>query len=303
MEEVVRVCGLQKKFGKFEALRNVSFSVKPGEVMGFIGPNGAGKSTTIRVLLGSIKASGGEARIFGRDVWRDRLEIHKRLSYVPGDVALWGNLTGAEIISVLMKLHGGGSAKRRDSLVDLFELDVKKKAKAYSKGNRQKVGLVAALAVESDLYIFDEPTSGLDPLMERAFQEEVAGLRANGKAVLLSSHILSEVDKLADSVAIIRAGEVVESGSLENLRHLTRTGVSFTTASDASALAQLPCVHDFSQKGARVTLSADSAHMADVLACAAHFDMQGFEAAPPTLEDMFMRHYGAADASQPAGMR
>ena len=227
MTEVVKVQGLQKKFGRFQALSNVTFTVDAGEVVGFIGPNGAGKSTTIRILLGIIKRDAGIAKIFGKDVWKESLEIHKRISYVPGDVSLWGNLTGGEIIDLFMKLHGSGNKEKRDYLIKRFELDPKKRSKTYSKGNRQKVGLITALSVDSDLYIFDEPTSGLDPLMEQVFQEEVAKIKEAGKSILLSSHILSEVERLADKVVIIRQGEIVETGTLDELRHLTRSTVTF----------------------------------------------------------------------------
>lgn len=293
MEELVKVQGLKKNFGKFTALHDVSFQVNAGEVLGFIGPNGAGKSTTIRILLGSIRRDGGEAKIFGRDVWKDSLEIHKRLSYVPGDVALWGNLTGGEIIDLLLKLHGGGDREKRDSLIQRFELDVKKKAKSYSKGNRQKVGLIAALSADSDLYVFDEPTSGLDPLMEVVFQEEVEKIRQAGKAVILSSHILSEVERLADKVAIIRQGKVVETGSLEELRHLTRTTVTMTTQGNIAEMANVCGVHDFNQKGNQATFSADESHINTILTEASRLGVQRFEAVPPTLEDLFMRHYEA----------
>lgn len=291
MAEIVRVEGLQKNFGKCRALRDVSFTVNAGEVLGFIGPNGAGKSTTIRILLGSINRDGGEAKIFGKDVWKESIDIHRRLSYVPGEVALWGGLSGAEIIDLLMKLHGGGDPKKRDELIERFELDTRKKAKTYSKGNRQKVGLIAALSVESDLYIFDEPTSGLDPLMEVVFQEEVEKIRKAGKAVILSSHILSEVDRLADKVAIIRQGKVVETGDLEKLRHLTRTSVTMVTEQDAAQMAQIDGVHDFRQKGSQVTFSADESLMSGILSEASRLGIQRFEAVPPTLEDLFMRHY------------
>lgn len=291
MKELVKVEKLQKNFGKFKALSDVTFSVNAGEVVGFIGPNGAGKSTTIRALLGIIKGDGGKATIFEKDVWKESLEIHKRISYVPGDVALWGNLTGGEIIALLMKLHGRGNEAKRDELVKRFELDVTKKAKTYSKGNRQKVGLIAALATDSDLYIFDEPTSGLDPLMEAVFQDEVEKLKKAGKAILLSSHILSEVERLADRVVIIRQGKVVESGTLEELRHLTRTSVTLTTLSDASALSLVQGVHDFKQKGQVVTFSADESHLNEILKKAVELGVEKFEAVPPTLEDLFMRHY------------
>src|SRR5690606_27954766 len=213
--EIVKIERLQKSFGKFKALHDVTFSVNAGEVVGFIGPNGAGKTTTIRTLLGIIKRDAGNVQIFGKDVWSDSYEIHERISYVPGEVALWGNLTGGEIIDLFLKLHGGGNKEKRDYLIKRFELDPKKKATTYSKGNRQKVALIAALSVDVDLYIFDEPTSGLDPLMEAIFQEEVEKLKNEGKAILLSSHILSEVERLADKVVIIRQGKVVETGTLD----------------------------------------------------------------------------------------
>ncbi len=291
MTEIVKVQGLQKKFGKFQALKDVSFTVNAGEVVGFIGPNGAGKSTTIRTLLGIINRDEGDVQIFGKDVWKDSLEIHKRISYVPGDVALWGSLTGGEIIDLFIKLHGGGSKAKLDYLIKRFELDPKKKAKGYSKGNRQKVGLIAALSVESDLYILDEPTSGLDPLMEAVFQEEVEKIKNDGKAILLSSHILSEVERLADKVAIIRRGEVVETGTLDELRHLTRSTVTLVTEGDIEKLATLSGVHDFVQKDGKATFSADNEAMNTILTEATKLGVTKIESVPPTLEDLFMRHY------------
>lgn len=291
MTEMVTIQGLQKKFGKFQALRDVTFTVSAGEVVGFIGPNGAGKSTTIRILLGIIKRDAGKAEIFGKDVWKDSLEIHKRISYVPGDVTLWGNLTGGEIIDLFLKLHGGGDKQKRDYLIKRFELDPKKKAKGYSKGNRQKVGLIAALAADSDLYIFDEPTSGLDPLMESIFQEEVEQLKEAGKSILLSSHILSEVERLADRVAIIRQGEIVESGSLDELRHLTRSTITLVTEGDVADMAAVNGVFDFKQTDNQATFSADNKYLDDILREASKLGVKKFESAPPTLEDLFMRHY------------
>lgn len=288
---MLEVRNLQKKFGKFAALEEVTFSVAAGEVAGFIGPNGSGKSTTIRILLGIIKASGGEAEIFGKDVWKDRQEIHKRVSYVPGDIALWNNLSGGEIIDIFMKLHGGGDKGQRDYLIDRFELDPKKKAKSYSKGNRQKVGLIAALAVDSDLYLFDEPTSGLDPLMESLFEEEVEKIKNSGKSVLLSSHILSEVERLADKIVIIRKGRIVESGSLAEMRHLTRSIITVESVNDLTVLAGLAGVHDFVQGSEQTTFSVDHQHLNDVLLTAAKIGVTKFESTPPTLEDMFIRHY------------
>ncbi|GIO24079.1 ABC transporter ATP-binding protein [Oceanobacillus sp. J11TS1] len=291
MTEIVKLQGLQKKFGKFQALSDVTFTVNAGEVVGFIGPNGAGKSTTIRALLGIIKRDAGDAEIFGKDVWKDSLEIHKRISYVPGDVALWGSLTGGEIIDLFIKLHGGGDKQKRDYLIKRFELDPKKKAKGYSKGNRQKVGLIAALSVDSDLYIFDEPTSGLDPLMEAVFQEEVEKIKQAGKAILLSSHILSEVERLADKVVIIRQGKIVETGTLDELRHLTRSTVTLVTKGDVAEMASVNGVHDFTQKDNQATFSADNQCMNDILKEATKLGVTKFESVPPTLEDLFMRHY------------
>ncbi|WP_086348292.1 ABC transporter ATP-binding protein [Candidatus Enterococcus clewellii] len=291
MTEIVRVQGLQKKFGKFQALSDVSFTVNAGEVVGFIGPNGAGKSTTIRTLLGIINRNKGEVNIFGKDVWKDSLEIHKRISYVPGDIALWGSLTGGEIIDLFMKLHGRGSKTKRDYLIKRFELDPKKKAKGYSKGNRQKVGLIAALSVESDLYILDEPTSGLDPLMEAVFQEEIEAIKKAGKAILLSSHILSEVERLADKVVIIRQGKVVETGTLDELRHLTRSTVTLVTEGDVAEMAAVSGVHDFVQKEGKATFSADNEAMNAILIEATKLGVKKFESVPPTLEDLFLRHY------------
>ncbi|KAF1293028.1 ABC transporter ATP-binding protein [Candidatus Enterococcus leclercqii] len=291
MEEIVKVSGLQKNFGKFQALKEVSFTVEKGQVVGFIGPNGAGKSTTIRTILGIIKKDGGTVSVFGKDAWKDSIEIHKQLSYVPGDVVLWGNLTGGEIIDLFMKLHGGGDHNKREELIKKFELDPKKKAKSYSKGNRQKVGLIAALSVESELYILDEPTSGLDPLMEAVFQEEVEKLKHSGKSILLSSHILSEVERLADKVVIIREGVVVESGTLDDMRHLTRSTVTIAVEGDLSTLEKLPGVHDFSIQGTQATFSLDDQHMNALLAAAAGLQVKKFEVVPPTLEDLFIRHY------------
>lgn len=291
MTEIVKLQELQKNFGNFQALSDVTFAVEAGEVTGFIGPNGAGKSTTIRILLGMIKPGGGEAKIFGKDVWKERREIHKRVSYVPGDMALWNNLSGGEIIDLFIKLHGSGDKDKRDYLIDKFELNPKKKAKSYSKGNRQKVGLISALSVNSDLYVFDEPTSGLDPLMENIFQEEVRKLKEEDKAVLLSSHILSEVERLADSIIIIRKGRIVESGSLDDMRYLTRSIVTLESDNDLSSLAYLTGVHDFEEEDVYATFSVDNEKMNTVLFEASKIGVKKFESAPPKLEDLFIRHY------------
>ena len=291
MSKIIRIQNLKKKFGKLQALSDVTFDVEAGEVVGFIGPNGSGKSTTIRILLGIIKRDGGNAEIFGKDVWKDSFEIHKRISYVPGDVSLWGNLTGGEIIDLFMKLHGSGNKEKRDYLIKRFELDPRKKAKGYSKGNRQKVGLIAALSVDSDLYIFDEPTSGLDPLMEQVFQEEVEKIKGNGKSILLSSHILNEVERLAEKVVIIRQGKIVEAGTLDELRHLTRSTVILETEKDVAGMINIKGVHDFIQNDKQAAFSADHKYLNDILIEATKLGVKKFESAPPTLEDLFMRHY------------
>jgi ABC-2 type transport system ATP-binding protein len=291
MVKLVEVKGLQKNFGQFQALKDVSFEVNAGEVLGYIGPNGAGKSTTIRILLGIIRATKGEVTIFGKDVWKDSIEIHKKIAYVPGDVYLWPNLSGGETIDLFLKLHGEINQEKRDRLISKFDLNPKKKVRSYSKGNRQKVALIAALATEAELYIFDEPTSGLDPLMEAVFQEEVKELKTAGKAIILSSHILSEVEKLADRVAVIRKGEIVETGSLDDLRHLTRYQYKVETEEKAIKLKELSYVHDLQFKDKEVTFQADSDGIDEILKTLLPYRVKRLEATPPTLEDLFIRHY------------
>lgn len=291
MDKLVEVKGLQKNFGQFQALKDVSFEVNAGEVLGYIGPNGAGKSTTIRILLGIIRATQGKVQIFGKDVWQDSIEIHKKIAYVPGDVYLWPNLSGGETIDLFLKLHGAINQEKRDQLIKKFDLNPKKKVRSYSKGNRQKIALIAALATEAELYIFDEPTSGLDPLMEAVFQEEVKALKAAGKAIILSSHILSEVEKLADRVAVIRKGEIVETGTLDDLRHLTRYQYKVETEQEAVGLKELSCVHDLQIKENEATFQADSDAIDEILKTLLLYGVKKLEATPPTLEDLFMRHY------------
>lgn len=291
MDKLVEVKGLQKNFGQFQALKDVSFEVNAGEVLGYIGPNGAGKSTTIRILLGIIRAPQGKVQIFGKDVWQDSIEIHKKIAYVPGDVYLWPNLSGGETIDLFLKLHGAINQEKRDQLIKKFDLNPKKKVRSYSKGNRQKIALIAALATEAELYIFDEPTSGLDPLMEAVFQEEVKGLKAAGKAIILSSHILSEVEKLADRVAVIRKGEIVETGTLDDLRHLTRYQYKVETEQEAVGLKELSSVHDLQIKENEATFQADSDAIDEILKTLLLYGVKKLEATPPTLEDLFMRHY------------
>ncbi|WP_252312849.1 ABC transporter ATP-binding protein [Sinobaca sp. H24] len=291
---ILETTELTKTFGRVKALDQVSIEMKEGEVYGFIGPNGAGKSTTLRVLLGAIKATSGTARIFGKDVWKDAVAVHRRLAYVPGDVNLWPNLTGGEVIDLFMKLHGTKNTKKRSELIELFDLDPAKKCGTYSKGNRQKVALVAAFASEVDLYIMDEPTSGLDPLMEKIFQQQILEARENGKSVLLSSHILSEVEKLCDRVSIIRQGKIIETGSLTDLRHLTRTTLLLETKKPPQGLSSLKGVHEITHKEEALQFQVDTEELEHVMAFVSSFGITRLESAPPTLEDLFLRHYETA---------
>lgn len=288
---VVQTNNLVKAFGKATALKGVNLEVEEGEVYGFIGPNGAGKSTTIRILLGMLRATSGTATIFGRDVWRDAVAIHERLAYVPGEVNLWPNLTGGEVIDLFASMKKQYSKARERILIDQFALDVSKKCRTYSKGNRQKVALISAFASEADLYILDEPTSGLDPLMERMFQECVLEAKSRGKSVLLSSHILSEVERLCDRIGIIRQGEIIESGTLQEMRHLTRTNLTMTTVKPPLQLEQQPGVHEVVKDGDVVTFQVDTEHLASIIQYVSTFGVTSLESAQPTLEDLFMRHY------------
>lgn len=296
MTTVIETSGLAKAYGRTHALDGLDLTVQEGEVLGFLGPNGAGKTTTIRILLGLARKTDGTATVFGRDPWRDAVALHERIAYVPGDVSVWPNLSGGEAIDFLARLRGADPKDaayrdRRESLLAAFQFDPRKKGRAYSKGNRQKVALIAAFAVPADLYILDEPTSGLDPLMEVVFRDEVSRLRAEGATVLLSSHILEQVEVLCDRVSIIRAGRVVESGTMAELRHLTRTEVSFD-AKDASALDGIAGAHDGSFADGRVRFTVDSAAVASVLRQLAARAVDGLRIAPPSLEELFLRHYG-----------
>jgi len=289
----VDVAQLKKNFGRVEALRDLNLTVPTGRVTGFLGPNGSGKTTTIRVLLGLLRADGGVARLLGGDPWREAVRLHGRLVYVPGDVALWPNLTGGQIIDVLGRLAGGLEPDRRARMIERFEFDPTKKARTYSKGNRQKVALVAALASRAELLILDEPTSGLDPIMEQAFTETIREIKAEGRSVLLSSHIFAEVEKLADQVTIIREGVTVEQGTLDQLRRRTRTQVRVTLAQPGDALAGLPGVHDYAHDGEQTSFSVDTTALPDVLARLAQFGPRALVANPPSLEDIFLSHYEA----------
>ncbi len=297
---VITVRGLVKRFGTVRALDELDLEVGPGEVHGFLGPNGAGKSTTIRSLLGLLRTESGTARVFGLDPWRDAVAIHRRLAYVPGDVALWPNLTGGETIDMLLRMRGGDPAQsRRDELLERFDLDPTKKGRAYSKGNRQKVALVAAFATDSELLILDEPTSGLDPLMEQVFNECLADHTARGATVLLSSHILSEVERLANRVTIIRAGKAVETGTLHEMRHLHRNRIQAVVTGGVPDLAGIPGVHDVTVDGQEVTCSVDPEGLPQVLAALTAAGVKELTSTPPTLEELFLDVYRPEPAAVP----
>ena len=295
-DPVIEAHGLTKSFGTVRALDGLDLVVRPGEVAGFLGPNGAGKSTTIRVLLGLLRADGGTAHVLGGDPWHDAVALHRRLAYVPGEVDLWPGLTGGEVLDVLLRLRGPVDTSRRDALVERFDLDPTKKMRTYSKGNRQKVALVAGLATDVELLLLDEPTSGLDPLMEAVVQDCVREAAWRGTAVLLSSHVLAEVEKLCDTVTIVRAGRTVEAGSLAELRRLTRSAVTAVTADDPAHLAHLPGVHalrvDDHPDGARVSLDVEDTDLPGLLAALATLGPQHLTVQPPSLEELFLRHYG-----------
>jgi ABC-2 type transport system ATP-binding protein len=291
-EAIVDISGLTKTFGSTRALDGLDLTVTRGEVHGFLGPNGAGKSTTIRVLLGMLRKDSGEVRLFGGDPWAEAASLHRRLAYVPGDVNLWPNLTGGQVIDLLGRLRGGLDEERRKVLLERFELDPTKKGRSYSKGNRQKVALVAALASDVELLILDEPTSGLDPIMESVFAEYVERFRAEGGTVLLSSHILAEVERLCDRVSIIRAGRCVETGTLAELRHLTRTSVVAELSRPVTGLAELSGVHDVDAQGTRVSFEVDTPRLDAALGLLHGVGIRSLTATPPTLEELFLRHYG-----------
>ncbi|WP_213450367.1 ABC transporter ATP-binding protein [Rhizomonospora bruguierae] len=291
MTDAISVSGLVKTFGRTRALDGLELTVRTGEVHGFLGPNGAGKSTTIRVLLGLLRADAGTATLLGGDPWRDTADLHRRLAYVPGEVTLWPSLTGGEVIDLLGRLRGGLDAGRRATLLERFDLDPTKKGRTYSKGNRQKVALVAALASDVELLILDEPTSGLDPLMEEVFRTCIAEERKNGRTVLLSSHILAEVEALCDRVSIIRAGRTVDTGTLAELRHLTRTSITAELAATPTGLDALPGLHDLVVDGPRVRFDVDNEHLGDVLRQLTGCGVRSLTSQPPTLEELFLRHY------------
>jgi ABC-2 type transport system ATP-binding protein len=293
MTTAISVSGLVKTFGQTRALDGLDLTVRTGEVHGFLGPNGSGKSTTIRVLLGLLRADAGEATLLGGDPWADATNLHRRLAYVPGDVSLWPNLSGGEVIDLLGRLRGGLDPQRRKDLLERFDLDPTKKGRTYSKGNRQKVALVAALSSDVELLVLDEPTSGLDPLMEAVFQDCINSERERGRTVLLSSHILAEVESLCDRVSIIRLGRTVETGTLSELRHLTRTSISAELAAPPNGLADHPGVHDLKVTGNQVRFDVDTKELDAVLRRLTEVGVRSLTSQPPTLEELFLRHYEA----------
>ncbi|WP_208542829.1 ABC transporter ATP-binding protein [Nocardioides euryhalodurans] len=302
MSTAIAVSGLVKDFGSgTRALDHLDLQLETGEVHGFLGPNGAGKTTTIRVLLGLLRADDGHVVLLGGDPWRDAVALHRRLAYVPGEVNLWPNLTGGEVIDLLGDLRGGLDAFRRDELLERFQLEPTKKIRAYSKGNRQKVALVAAFSSDVELYLLDEPTSGLDPLMEAVFQEVVQELRAAGRTILLSSHILSEVEALCDRVTIIRAGRAAETGTFDQLRHLTRTSVVVETAKPLEPVTRWAGVHDARVQDGRAEFSVEPGELNHVLEHLVELEVRSLVTSPPTLEELFLRHYDACEPGRGAG--
>ena len=287
----LQITNLTKKFGKLVALENISLDVKEGEVFGYIGPNGAGKTTTIRTILGILKATQGSVKVFGKDAWKDAVEIHKKIAFVPGDVNLWPNLTGGEVIDLFVNLRGSHDKERREQLIKKFELDPTKKCRTYSKGNRQKVALIAAFASDVDLYILDEPTSGLDPLMGSIFNECVLEQKNKGKGVFLSSHIMSEVEHLCDRVGIVREGKIVEVGTLSEMRHLTRVKMDIVTEKPIEGLETLEGVHNIVADSEGLSFQVDNSSISTVVSYISKYGVKKLNSAPPSLEDMFMQYY------------
>ncbi|MDR2493044.1 MAG: ABC transporter ATP-binding protein [Coriobacteriales bacterium] len=292
---VITTKGLTKRFGKVEALRGIDLTVEQGEVYGFIGPNGAGKSTTIRVLLGILRASGGTAHVFGRDCWHDAVGIHERIAYVPGEMNVWQNLSGGEMIDLLVRMRGGSDRGYHDELVERFDFDPTKKCGSYSKGNKQKIALIAAFSSDADLFVLDEPTSGLDPLMELVFKDCVQKVKAAGKTVFLSSHILSEVEQLCTRISVIKEGCIVDSGTLQEMRHLTRNSVTVTTRTDPATvldgLQALVGVHAAKVLNGQIFFHMDNNATASVMGYLTSQGVEYLTSTPPTLEELFIQHY------------
>jgi len=305
MSEIIVIRDLRKTFGHTIALDGLNLEVPEGEIHGFLGPNGAGKSTTIRILLGILRATAGQVGLLGRDPWTDAVALHRELAYVPGDVTLWPSLTGGETIDLLGRMRGGIDQVRRAELIERFDLDPRKKARAYSKGNRQKVALISALSSDVRLLLLDEPTSGLDPLMEQQFRECVREATERGTTVLLSSHILSEVEALCDRVTIIRAGRTVESGSLSQLRHLSRTSITAELLGDPGDLSRISGLGDIERDGAILRCQVDNEHLGELIRILGDTGVRSLTSAAPTLEELFLRHYhvGGGTETEPQAVR
>ncbi|NED97838.1 ABC transporter ATP-binding protein [Phytoactinopolyspora alkaliphila] len=292
MTAAIATSGLVKTYGRTRALGGLDLTVETGQVHGFLGPNGAGKSTTIRVLLGLLRADSGQVEVLGSDPWQNAVALHRRMAYVPGDVELWPNLTGGEAIDLLGRLRGGLNKARRAELIERFDLDPTKKGRTYSKGNRQKVAIIAALASDAELLLLDEPTAGLDPLMEVVFQDVINQVKKEGRTVLLSSHILAQVEELADKVSIIRHGEIVQSGTLSEMRHLTRTTIEADTQQPVTGLEGMAGIHDLEIADGRVRFAVDGQHLNDAVQALSRFEIRSLTSHPPTLEELMLRHYG-----------
>ncbi len=301
MTTAIATSGLVKTFGSTRALDELDLSVRTGEIHGFLGPNGAGKSTTIRVLLGILRPDAGTVTMLGGDPWADAVALHRRMAYVPGDVELWPNLTGGEAIDLLGTLRGGLNRRRRAELIERFDLDPSKKGRTYSKGNRQKVAIVAALASDAELLLLDEPTAGLDPLMEVVFQDIIGEVKAAGRTVLLSSHVLAQVEKLADTISIIRLGRIVQTGTLVEMRHLTRTTIEADTSTPVTGIEQLPGVHGVQVSDGRVRFAVDGHHLDGAIRHLSGFGIRTLTSHPPTLEELMLRHYGDELAAERNG--
>lgn len=291
LQHVIEVRDLHKQFGRVHALAGLDLTVDAGEIHGFLGPNGAGKSTTLRVLLGILRATSGHARMLGRDTWSDAVALHRDVAYVPGDVTLWPSLSGGETIDLLARLRTGLDEHRRDELIARFALDPRKKARSYSKGNRQKVALISALSSHARILLLDEPTSGLDPLMEQVFRDCAREAVDRGSTILLSSHILSEVEALCHRVTIIRDGRTVDSGALDSMRHLSRTSITAELLGDPGDLHRIPGVTDITINGSTLHCQVDSDGLGTLVRLLGDTGVRSLTSAPPTLEELFLRHY------------